>query len=333
MMKRHFTRSFLLALILLVGAEIVVRVFFTRNMSGRFDYGYHPTAGFVKKPDGTLELVRAGGRRFRPQSFKQQPDPGVFRVFVIGDSVPRGPSDDGAYAAQVGVMLRERGFNAESYNLAVAGYGAHRSQVVLKQALNYQPSLIVLHVNNSNEFEDEREWRRSREFQSWHPQNWLKKSLIIRRLYEAKTEKVFWDWLPTEVRNQGGVNDADAELKAGEDAATLQRWNERVRRLVAESVALCKERGVPVLLVSQAVMLKNPGGKARLEGDELLALVAPLQGDGVYLLPVKEVLADHDFEPLFADGSHLRTDGHKLIAGAIVRLIERESLAGRGAAK
>ena len=40
------------------------------------------------------------------------------------------------------------------------------------------------------------------------------KSLVIRRLYEAKTEQVFWKWLPVEIRSQQAVNDADAELSA-----------------------------------------------------------------------------------------------------------------------
>ncbi len=321
-MKRAFAKSLLLALGLLIGSELIVRVFFARNMSGRFDYGYHPTAGFVEKADGTLNLVRAGGRRFRPQTLKQVPEPGMFRVFVIGDSVPRGPGDDTAYAAQLGEMLRARGVKAESYNLAVAGYGAHRSQVVLRQALNYQPSLIVLHVNNSNEFEDERELRRKNEFAGWHPKNWPMKSLVIRRLYEAKTEKIFWEWLPSRIREQGAASDADAELKANLDDTTQRRWDENVCKLVAESVALCRAKGVPVLLVTQAVMVKGPDGRPMIEGDRVLALAQPLAGEGVMVLPVKDVLGRHDFVPLYADGSHLRAEGHRLIAEAIAAKLE-----------
>jgi hypothetical protein len=91
---------------------------------------------------------------------------------------------------------------------------------------------------------------------------------------------------------------------------------------------LCRERGVPVVLVSQAVMLKDADGTRRIEGDELLSLVAPLEGDGVYLLAMKELFAGRDIEPLYADGSHLRAAGHRVIAEALAELIERESLAG-----
>ena len=62
-MRRTFTRSFLLVITVLVIAEIAVRVFWSCGLAGRFDYGYHPTAGFVEKSDGSLDLVRAGDRK------------------------------------------------------------------------------------------------------------------------------------------------------------------------------------------------------------------------------------------------------------------------------
>ena len=211
---RAASKPFLCLLALLVGAELVVRVFFARSMAGRFDYGYHPTAGFVERADGTVRLERAGGRRFFPQSFSRERPTNTFRIFVIGDSVARGTSVESSYAGQLGEQLRARGVKAESFNLSVPGFGARRKQLVLEQALRYQPSLVILHVNDSNEYEDEREWRRREEFRGWHPRNWLMKSLAIRRLYELKQEKVYWEWLPASVRNQRAVSDADAEIKA-----------------------------------------------------------------------------------------------------------------------
>ncbi len=332
-MKGAFTRSFLLAVALLACAELVVRVFFVRNMSGRFEYGYHPTSGFEENADGTLDLVRAGGRRFRPQSLKQKPDSGVLRVFVIGDSVPRGPSLERAYAAQMAELLKAQGVPAESYNLAVAGYGAERSHIVLKQALKYQPGLVVLHANTSNEFEDEREKRRKEEFEGWHPRNWPMKSLIVRRLYEAKTEKVFWEWLPVGVRNQGAVSDADAELTAGMNEEVVKRWGERVRHYVRESVELCRRQGVPVVVVAQAFRRTGPDGSYFMDGEQLMSIVNPLQGNGVEVVSMKDILAGQNLETTYADGSHVRADAHALIARAVVdRIIER-SWARPGAAR
>lgn len=325
-MNAWLRNSFLLALALLVTAEVVVRVFFARNMSGRFEYGYHPTAGFVEKPDGTVNLVRAGGRRFRPQTFSKTPPTGVFRILVVGDSVPRGPSLEGAYAWQLGEMLRARGIKCESFNLCVPGYGAHRNQIVLRQALEYRPALVILHVNHSNEYEDEREFKRSREFNNWHPKNWLMKSLVIRRLYEAKTEKVFWEWLPPAIRLGRGVNDADAELAAGMNAETQRRWDERVRKYTAGSVALARGRGVPILLVTQVFKGKDTAGRPELDSYRLDTIAASLAGDGVYHLSIKEILSPLDYPSLFADGSHLRAEGHKIVAEAIAKKLLAEGV-------
>lgn len=325
-MKRWFTVSLLMTLVLLAGSEIVVRVFFARNMSGRFEYGYNPTAGFVENADGTVSLVRAGGRRFHPQTFSRARPPGTFRVMVIGDSVPRGSSLATSYPAMIGEKLRALGVQAESFNLALGGNGALRSQIVVRKALDYEPSLVILHVNNSNEFEDEREYKRSQEFKSWHPRNWLMKSLVIRRLYEAKTEQIFWKWLPAEVRNIAAVSDADAEVWASQNPEKLREWDERVRRYTAESVALARARGVPVFLLTQTRHERDAAGRESLDNHGLDELVRPLISKGVYHLSMKQILEGTDFASLFADPAHLRPPGHERIAAAIVEKLRQEGL-------
>jgi len=325
-MKRWLTASLLTTLALLAGGEIIMRVFFTRNMSGRFEYGYNPTAGFVENADSTVSLVRAGGRRFHPQSFSKVRPPGTFRVMVIGDSVPRGPSLAASYPVLIGDKLRALGIRAESFNLAVAGNGALRSQIVLRKALDYKPSLVILHVNNSNEFEDEREFKRAEEFKSWHPRNWLMKSLVIRRLYEAKTEQIFWKLLPAEVRNVAAASDADAEVWASQNPEKLREWDERVRRHTAESVALARARGVPMLLLTQASRERDAAGRTSLDNHGLDDLVRPLISKGVYHLSMKEMLEGTDFASLFSDPAHLHPLGHEFIAAAIVEKARQEGL-------
>ncbi|MBI1841548.1 MAG: hypothetical protein HYR88_11945, partial [Verrucomicrobia bacterium] len=186
---------------------------------------------------------------------------GTFRILVLGDSVPRGVSVDLAYGGQLAALLRARGTPAEVWNLCVPGYGARRVQTVLRQALHYSPSLVILHLNNSNEFEDERELRRSQEFAGWHPKNWLMKSFLFRRLYEAKTEQVAWKLLPESIRARQGVNDADAEIAASMNASLARQWEERVRSETRKSVGLCDERGVPILLVTQATWSTQSGAR------------------------------------------------------------------------
>lgn len=318
-MKPAVTKSLLLFLALLAGAELIVRVFFARNMAGRFDYGYHPTAGFVEQADGVVRLERSGGRRFFPQQFTRERPADTFRVFVIGDSVARGKSVASSYAGQLAELLNARGVKAEAFNLSLPGFGARRKHLVLEQALRYQPSLVILHVNNSNEFEDEREWRRREEFRGWHPKNWLMKSLVIRRLYEMKTEKVYWEWLPASVRNQRAVSDADAEVQAALSADTTRQWDELVRRQTAAGVELARQRGAKLLLLTQARSEKDPAGKPRLDDHGLDTMAAALRGEGVGVLSMKEILGPLDWQPLFADSAHLRPDGHRLLAEALAR--------------
>ena len=320
---RAATKPFLLCLALLIGSELVVRVFFARSMSGRFDYGYHPTSGFVEQADGTVRLERAGGRRFFPQSFIRERPADTFRIFVIGDSVARGTSVASSYAGQLGEQLRARGVKAESFNLSVPGYGARRKHLILEQALKYQPSLVILHVNDSNEYEDEREWRRREEFRGWHPRNWLMKSLVVRRLHEMKQEKVYWEWLPASVRNQRATSDADAEVKASLNPEKLRQWTELVRRQTAESIVLARKSGIRVLLVSQATSdLKTAG--ATPDDNGLDALCGLLRGDGVGVVSMKDTLAGRDAKVVYSDGSHLLAEGHKVLAEAIVGTLTRE---------
>lgn len=319
-MRRAFTKSFLLVLAILVIVEIAMRAFWSRGLSGRFDYGYHPTAGFVEKSGGALDLVRAGGRRFHPQRFAQQKPAGTFRIMVVGDSVPRGPSLAEAYPTRVAELESACGIPSEGWNLCLPGYGAHRCHVVLTHALKYQPDFVIRHVNNSNEYEDEREWRRSQDFQGWHPKNLLMKSLLVRRLHEMKTEGVFWSLLPEKIRAQQGVNDAGAKIIAMTDETQIRAWQERVRRFLKEDLDLCRKAGVPVLLITQ-VRMRGTGKSATLDDSGLDDLARSFAAPGVDVLTMKDVLSGTDFVPLFMDTAHLNGRGHEIFARAIAEKI------------
>lgn len=317
---RASTKPFLCLLALLVGVELVVRVFFARGMSGRFDYGYHPTSGFVEYADGSVRLERTGGRRFFPQRFSRERPPNTFRVFVIGDSVPRGGSVASSYAGRLGELLRAHGVKAESYNLCLPGFGVRRKHLVLEQALKYQPSLIILHVNDSNEYEDEREWSRREEFRSWHPKNWLMKSLALRRLYEMKQERIFWEWLPASIRNQRATSDADARLRAAMNDTKVQKWTELVREQTAADVVLARRQGALVLLVSHATAeWDKPNAVADDNG--LDALCEMLRGEGVAVLSLKRAFAGQDMWKVYSDGTHLRPESHQFLAHAIANTL------------
>ncbi|MGP8051825.1 MAG: hypothetical protein ACLPYB_14605 [Desulfobaccales bacterium] len=316
-MKRLLTPAFLMVLALLALSEIGARIFFARDIDGRFAYGYDPQAGFAEHQDGTVKLFRAGGRRFHPQSFQRQRPPGSYRIFVIGDSVPRGPSFREAYPWVLGEDLRRQGIQAESFNMALPGYGARRCQVVLKKVLEFEPSLVVLHVDDSNKWEDEREWRRSQEFQGWHPRHWLMKVFIFRRLYEANLEKVFWPLVPEEVRLKCAVSDADAEVAASRDPGEIAARIQLAREKLVENVAMVRRLGIPLLLISQCRVEREAGQPPRLNDDGLDAMCAALAGPGVYHISMSEVFKGDGGPSYFADSGHLRSQGHRLLARAI----------------
>jgi hypothetical protein len=319
-MRRTFTKSFLLVVALLVVGEFAMRTFYSRGLSGRFDYGYHPTAGFQENADGSLDLIRAGGRKFLPQHYPQRKPDGVFRIMVVGDSVPRGPSLSDAYAANVADILRQRGISAEGWNLCLPGYGAQRCHIVLQKALDYRPDLVIRHVNNSNEYEDEREWRRSQDVKAWKPGNTLMHSALIRRLHEMKTEGVFWTLLPEKIRAQQGVNDAAAETAASMDEERIRVWQERVKSFLAEDIAACRKAGVPMLLITQ-VRMRGSGKEATLDDNGLDELARSFAAPDVAMLSMKDSLSGMDFAPLFMDTAHLRPEGHQVLARAIAEQI------------
>ena len=328
-MKISRFADFLLALTLLLAAEAGVRLFLPHDVSGRFSYGYDQDSGFVESADGKVQLVRAGGRRFHPQEFKRQRPPGTYRIMIIGDSVPRGPNLHAAYGGQLQGILRSHGIPAEVINLALPGFGVRRSQLVLEKALTYDPSLIILHLNDSNEYEDEREYRRSQDFQGWHPRHWLMKVFIFARAYEIKTEKMLWRLLPEKIRQQTAVSDADAELRASLDEAQTARWRQRVWETTAAMVAMARERGIDVLLVSQGTVSKGDTGPARIDDHGLDGLGQTLAGPGVHLVSMRQVFSPlNPLQTYFADSAHLTPAGHRLLAEQLAGLIMKEKGTG-----
>ncbi len=325
---RLFTRSFLLFAAILLGAELVTRFGMSRSMEGRFDYGYHPTAGFYEKPDGQVELIRAGGRRFFPQSFQKQRPAGTYRVFVVGDSVARGKNVEDSYAGQLQKQLRAQGIQAECFNLGLPGFGARRKDLVLQQIVQYQPSLVILHVGTSNEYEDEREWRRRNDFNSPHPKNWLMRSLVLRQFYEMKNEKIYWEWLPFAVRNQAGTTDIHAELRASTNADTQRQWLDRVIHVTQDGVHRLESQGLRTLMVVQATNTrqKDPAGTLILDDSTLDPWTAALvsESDQVARVTMKSVIPPAQAAALYTDTNHIRPEAHRLIAAAIAATLKEK---------
>ena len=147
------TPAFLAVVLILVAIELLIRFTMVDFFSGRYQYGFDEASGFVENPNGNVRFVRAGGRRFYEQSMSKSKTANTFRIITVGDSIARGASLEESYPAVLGEQMRSRGFQVESINLAVPGFGARRQQIVLRRALRYSPDLIIFHFGMSNEFE------------------------------------------------------------------------------------------------------------------------------------------------------------------------------------
>ena len=149
------------------------------------------------------------------------------------------------------------------------------------------------------------------------------KSLLLRRLHEAKTEKIFWELLPMQIRSQGMVNDADAEVDAMIDEKVSAEWNQRVATVTRESVGLARAAGIPIVLVSQARWER--GTENMIDPGRVEELCESLVGEGVIHVSMrKELSTGTELAKLFADGAHMRGEAHDLIAKAIVARVTED---------
>ncbi|MGB0155606.1 MAG: SGNH/GDSL hydrolase family protein [Verrucomicrobiales bacterium] len=321
-MKIRIGRGFLFAVVVLSAIELSIHLFFKDKSAGVSSFGFDSDSGFVDRRDGMVEFQRTWGRRFHVQETTSSPSHEVARIFVVGDSVPRGKSPGRAYSGRIVPLMAEAGFKAESFNLALPGYGARRVQIVIERGLRYKPDVVIFHLNNSNEYEDERDYERYRESQSWHPRNWIKKSYFFQKLHQQRTEKLMWRYLPPDIRDLNGGDDAGSERAASANEVNLQRWRELVEAESKESVKILKDAGVCVILVSQCrYRRENQENNRLVRNDFLEDLAKSLEGKGVHHFSMYDAFASVDPEPHFADSAHLRDTGHQIVAEELARFI------------
>jgi hypothetical protein len=318
---RVVTRAFLLTVAILAGAELSLRIFNADYLAGRTEYGYSPRAGIVEK-DGVVRLKSGGGRRFWKQSFRNPKPPGLIRIVTVGDSIARGSSLKDSFPWMLGETLKQSGLRVESLNLASTGFGSARKRIVARQALEFQPDLLVLHIPDSNEYEDERDWKRKEDLATPHPRNWFMQSWLIHRMYEWKTEQLFWK-LPQAVRNTRSVNDADAEVAASLNAATRVRWRKDWEANTRATVAEALSHRVPVIVLTYLVLHRESTGE-RLDDDGTEAFARTLAGPMVEVVSPREAFREGEASPyFFRDGGHWLPPGHAKIAAALVPHVRR----------
>ena len=217
--------------------------------------GSHPF--FVQVGRGAEARYQVNPRHqqfFNELYFLAKKPQGSFRVFVAGGSVVMGFPfyDPGSFPRflQIGLDLLEPGRPHEVINAGGFGYASYRVARVVEEALHYQPDLIVV-MSGENEFLEKRVYG-GREARS--PFLGAVQSGLDRlRLYRVLRQAVAW------LRPAGVplLNEEVTWEKSSPDPEQTARILEHYRYNLGKIIRLCREQGVPLVLMTLPSNLKD----------------------------------------------------------------------------
>jgi hypothetical protein len=321
-MRRLIRPSFLTALLLLVAGEIFLRVTLSPLQIAAFRYGHHPDSGFVETADGRVQLAPGPTRDFHAQHFSRLPAPGVCRIFTLGNSVEYWDAVashvlTNTYPMRLGEELKHRGFSAESINLGVTGYGLLRNKILLQKILAYQPSLLILKIDVTNEGTDQITAERNREFCSLWPGDWLWKSYVVQSGLMFKEDRLMKRTLPAPVLTRA----FGAVPHPANPNAAPSPFNEVSRQALTECLHLARAHRLPVLLITQAYVTHDITGQAYVTDQGLDTFAATLCGPGVTVFSLTKFLGKRPILETFTDQVHLSRPTHQLVAHALAEIV------------
>lgn len=332
-------KTVLVVLAIVLALESLSRIVFRDEMLSMFSQGFHPDIGFTLSGD-VIKVKRLPARNMWPQTIPAHKATDTTRVFVIGSSVSRGTRN-----ANYPFLLRDRyqdkrlpnsRHRLELYNLSASGYGIRRKQALFERALRLQPDLIMIHLDGSNEFEDERESNTANQYQGYsRPAEWPMKLWHFRFFAQRRTEKLVWRYLPREARKDTVANDADLELASSNDAASQARWRQRLDEHIGQMAERANASGVPLVFIIRGEYNAGHLEKARrvkpgdFEDDLsrfLLKTAQKYRNPRVRIIRLGQVfsgagLPPHEYAPLFADSVHLSLAGHRVVAGYLDKAV------------
>jgi hypothetical protein len=148
---------------LLVCGEIALRYRGNPRVKNQGIQFGHPTRGWTNRPDATWlsksrefdQTVRTNSRGLRDVEHDLEPQPGVHRILVLGDSFMAAEEVEfeECVSGRLGARLAERG--VEVINSGVRGYGTAQELLFLEEeGLAYKPDLVVVAVFLGNDLVD-----------------------------------------------------------------------------------------------------------------------------------------------------------------------------------
>lgn len=321
----------LFAIALLGCLELATRAFFRPPFVSLETYTSHyplaPQYGFEgsRACFPVAEQISCAGTQdmnIIPQDFPRRKPAGELRIIVIGASIswegPRPSKSEGNYPSRAFELLERAhpGQTLRLINLSVPGFGSSRQVVRFREALDYEPDLFIVHTHDTNEV---REDQRRAYVHTLH-------SGVAGKLLYSYAVVVLKKWWndALDVPTPRPVADGEDENAGLDKAAKLARWEDGLEHNVNTMLDLAKARSIPVILVgaSRADTKDLCGGRGRALNGFLATRVS---GSRVQFLDVPALFRgaiEAKRRRVFKDAIHYNAEGSRLVAAALVPLIE-----------
>jgi len=258
-----------------------------------------------------------------PHEFPREKPAHELRIVVIGASIswegPRPSRSEGNYPSRVLEALERArpDRTLRLINLSVPGFGSTRQVLRFREALDYQPDLVIVHTHDTNEV---REDQRRAYVRSLH-------SGIAGKLLYSQAVVVLKKWWNTalDVPTPRPSVPTDEDETAGLDkGAKLERWEKGLEHNVDTMLELAKARSLPVILVgaSRADSSDLCGGRGRALNGFLSTRV---NGNNVQFLDVPALFRsaiERKRRKVFKDGIHYNAEGAQLVANALAPMVQ-----------
>lgn len=293
--------------------------------------------GIRERTGWTLDT---NGRGYRGREGRYGDHPGVYRIVALGDSSTFGWGVEAgeAYPARLEEELRRRhpDRRIEVLNLGVCGYSSFQGLVLLRrEALRYRPDMVTISYGSND-------WSRVPEpFHEAYERNagWI--GGVRSLLHRSRAYQVYAAWL-------SGLADGERaaevrELRLKENEMPLNVGPERSRENLESLVSEARAEGASTILVTNCVFgemavpvleAARASGAPLLDTASLLRSRAGSPGQDPELVAARDRnLARYGGEMLqrypelqvyLADRCHPNAAGHRIIAGELAALIERD---------
>jgi len=304
----------LFAVLALAVLEATARFGYRESPGERNAFGYSYDAG-VEVSQSFVSISRAASRGFWPQRYPAVAPQGTKRIVLVGDSAARGPSLERSVGEGLRKCLGEHyGIRAEVWNLSSPGYGSRRKAIVVRRALEFRPDLVVYNAGITTEYEDSREWERYVEYHSWHPRHWVDQLPFIGRVKLSKVERLYWEWLPEQVRNASLEDPLASRIAAIADKTNTGFWTPlMLSNLDATADEVTRSGARLVILVRSHFDF----GAGQIGDHGLDDIIAPryTSRPGVTVASERALLSPHlGAAKLFSDSSHWTDAGKEVVA-------------------